>query len=76
MIAAITVLIRLMLKLLAEMIRHGLQYTDSEPDGSGREAHQTSPRCITTSHGKWTVIELRLVRYLVTTLPRPGRTLC
>lgn len=44
MTAPITVLIRLSLKLLAEMIRYGLRYPGPEPDGSGKEAHQTSPR--------------------------------
>ena len=42
--AAITVLIRLSLKVLAEMIRTGLRNPGPDPDGSGSDAHQISPR--------------------------------
>ncbi len=51
MTAAMTVLIRLSLKLLAETMRYGLRYPGPEPEGSGNDAHQTSPRRTTTSRG-------------------------
>jgi len=51
MTAAMTVLMRLSLKLLAETTRYGLRYPGPEPEGSGKEAHQTSPRRTTTSRG-------------------------
>jgi len=47
--AAMTVLIRLSLKLFAETTRYGLRYPGPEPEGSGNDAHQTSPRRATIS---------------------------
>jgi hypothetical protein len=47
--AAITVLIRLSLKLLAEITRYGLRKPGPDPEGSGTEAHQISPLRTTTS---------------------------
>ena len=44
MTAAITVLMRLSLKLFAEMISNGRRNPGPDPAGSGSEAHQISPR--------------------------------
>lgn len=49
MTAAMTVLMRLSLKLLAETTRYGLRYPGPEPEGSGKDAHQISPRRTTIS---------------------------
>ena len=51
MTAAITVLMRLSLKLFAEIISTGRRYPGADPAGSGNEAHQISPRRITTCRG-------------------------
>ena len=46
--AAITVLMRLTLKLFAEMISSGRRKPGPDPDGSDNDAHQSSPRRITS----------------------------
>ena len=46
--AATTVLIRLTLKLFAEMISSGRRKPGPDPDGSDNDAHQSSPRRITS----------------------------
>ena len=71
--AAITVLMRLLLKLLADTISNGRRKPGPDPEGSGREAHQISPRRTTACPEPACVAEARRVRDRARSFPDRDR---
>ena len=68
MTAAITVLMRLSLKLFAEMISNGRRNPGPDPAGSGSEAHQISPRRTIACFARACGAEASRTRYRVMSL--------